>query len=188
VSRIADRAGDRRAAGGPAGPGRQATILSVETASEAMLELLDPDGCAPMLLSGRARQALGLANEREAASPDHRSKFGIANGWTARRRGRWPIPRATSIGADRAARGDPVEHPECASAALTLARLAGLLPALWLVEADTEVSIDPADDRCGHARPSRRLLPGQAAARRSASQPDGRLSATRPAARSMSRW
>ena len=48
-----------------------ATILSVETASQAMLELIDPEGCAPMLLSGPRAVALGLANEREAASPDH---------------------------------------------------------------------------------------------------------------------
>jgi GTP cyclohydrolase II len=38
----------------------------------------------------------------------------------------------------------PVEKPDCARAGLTLARLAGLLPALWLVEDEPVVSIDPA--------------------------------------------
>src|SRR4030095_15437759 len=57
-------------AGGPVRIGEVA-VLSVETASQAMLELLDPKGCAPMLLSGPRAAALGLANEREAASPNH---------------------------------------------------------------------------------------------------------------------
>jgi GTP cyclohydrolase II len=39
----------------------------------------------------------------------------------------------------------PVDQPDCAKAALTLARLAGLLPALWLVEADSEIAVDPAE-------------------------------------------
>jgi GTP cyclohydrolase II len=38
----------------------------------------------------------------------------------------------------------PVENPRCASAALALTRIAGLLPALWLVEGETEVAVEPA--------------------------------------------
>jgi GTP cyclohydrolase II len=38
----------------------------------------------------------------------------------------------------------PVENPGCATAALTLTRLAGLLPALWLIEGETNVAIEPA--------------------------------------------
>jgi len=42
-------------------------ILPVETATQAMLDLLDPNGSAPMLLSGPRAMALGLGNAREAA-------------------------------------------------------------------------------------------------------------------------
>lgn len=121
-----------------------ATILSVETASQAMLDLLDAGGCAPMLISGPRAMALGLANEREAASPDHPVEVRHCD---------WLDPEAARALADPARDFDrepigplqaiPVEREECARAALTLARLAGLLPALWLIEADTDVAIEP---------------------------------------------
>src|SRR4029453_1100614 len=47
----------------------------------------------------------------------------------------------------------PVEHLDCARAALTLARLAGLLPALWLGEADPDVALDPEDIERAAAAP-----------------------------------
>jgi len=39
----------------------------------------------------------------------------------------------------------PVESPDCASAALTLARLAGVLPALWLVADEPVVAIETSE-------------------------------------------
>jgi GTP cyclohydrolase II len=122
-----------------------ATILSVETASEAMIDLLDPTGCAPMLISGPRAMALGLANEREAASPDHPVEVRHCD-WLDRDAARALADPAQDF--DRGPIGPlqaiPVENEQCARGALTLARLAGLLPALWLVDADTEVSVDPA--------------------------------------------
>jgi GTP cyclohydrolase II len=122
----------------------QTTVLSVETASKAMLELLDPDGCAPLLISGPRAMALGLANEREAASPDHPVEVRHCQ-WLDRDAARALADPALDF--DRGPIGPleaiPVEHEACARAALTLARLAGLLPALWLVEAETDASIDP---------------------------------------------
>ena len=119
------------------------TILSVETGSKAMLELLDPEGCAPMLLSGQRAMALGLGNEREAADQalpvevrhcdwlDRDAARALADPGQDFDRG--PIGPLSAI---------PVENPDCAKAALTLARLAGLLPALWLVEGDASIAVD----------------------------------------------
>ncbi|MEO7410317.1 MAG: GTP cyclohydrolase II [Sphingomicrobium sp.] len=110
------------------------TILSVETASDAMLALADPDATAKVLISGHRGAALGLGNQLDAA-------------------GSLPIALARSDWLDAAtvrALADPgrdldrflagplvavpVDYPSEATAALRLARLAGLLPALWLIE------------------------------------------------------
>ena len=129
-------------------------VLSVETGSRAMLELLDPEGCAPLLLSGPRAAALGLANEREAARPDDPVEVSHCE-WLDREAARALADPARDF--DRGLIGPlqavPVDHPDCARAALTLARLAGLLPALWLVEADTATSIDPADIAAASASP-----------------------------------
>ena len=110
--------------------------LSVETATEAMLDLLDPGQRAPILLSGRRAAALALGNLRDAADPA--APVVIA-------RAEW-LDRATVR--DLADPGRDFERgpvgplqprapddPDAARSALLLARLAGLLPALWLVEA-----------------------------------------------------
>ena len=121
------------------------TVLSVETGTQPMLDLLDPDGCAPLLLSGQRAQALSLGNEREAADVsqpvevrhcewlDREAARALAD--PARDFERGPIGPLQAI---------PVDNPRCARAALALARLAGLLPALWLVEGDTNVAVEPA--------------------------------------------
>ena len=114
-------------------------LLAVETASAAMLDLIDPAHEAHLLLSGPRAAALGLGNERDAADPD------------------LPVvlQRCSWLGQDEAlaladpgrdlARGPigPLASVTCAdatlySAALELARLAGLLPALWLLPACTD--------------------------------------------------
>ena len=45
------------------------TIVSVETAARELLELLDPNSTAPLLISGWRAASLALANRREAADP-----------------------------------------------------------------------------------------------------------------------
>jgi GTP cyclohydrolase II len=109
-------------------------VLSVETGSQAMLDIIDPNGSAPMLLSGPRAMALGLGNAHDAAGEaepvevrhcdwlDREAARALAD--PARDFDRGPIGPLNAI---------PVERPDCAKAALTLARLAGLLPALWLV-------------------------------------------------------
>lgn len=135
------------------------TILSIETATPELLELLDPDAKAPLLLSGLRGAALSLANEREAADP-HQPVL-VA-------REPWFNPDAALALADPAQdfarapvgplRPLQLENPETAEAALDLARAAGLLPALWLVDADAAVTA-PLDQLTNEAlRPEVTLL------------------------------
>src|SRR5690242_13312265 len=42
-------------------------ILSVETGTQAMLDIVDPNGSAPLLLSGPRAMALGLGNTHDGA-------------------------------------------------------------------------------------------------------------------------
>ena len=140
-------------------------IVSIETGTQAMLDLLDPQARAPMLISAQRAAALGLGNEREAAMDagpveishcdwlDHQAARALAD--PGRDFDRGPIGPLTAI------RVGNVEESE---AALTLARLAGLLPALWLIEAGGEASISPDEIAAAADSPvativSRAMLP-----------------------------
>ena len=121
-------------------------ILSVETATQELLDLLDPDHRAKLMISGERAAALNLANERDAADPAAPVELGHSD-WL-------DVETALAIAdpgkdLDRAPIG-PL-HPvaaECAEtgrAALDLARAAGLLPALWLLDpqaAQIPISVD----------------------------------------------
>ncbi len=109
------------------------TILSVETASDAMLALADPGGIAAILISGQRAAAIGLGNQREAAG----SAVRIARcNWLDRDMVRAIVDPGRDM--DRFVPGplvvEPVGDEHEALATLRLARLAGLLPALWLVD------------------------------------------------------
>lgn len=108
------------------------TILSVETASDAMLAQADPDGTAAILLSGPRAAALGLGNQREGSA----SAVRVARcDWLDRETVRALADPGRDM--DRFVPGPltavPVGNEREAMAATRLARLAGLLPALWLV-------------------------------------------------------
>jgi len=121
-------------------------ILAVETATQELLDLLDPKHRAKLMISGERAAALHLANEREAADPDAPVVIGHAP---------W-LDSATALAIadpgqdlDRAPVGplQPVaaECAQTARAALDLTRSAGLLPALWLLDSkatDVCVSIE----------------------------------------------
>jgi GTP cyclohydrolase II len=121
-------------------------ILAVETAMPEVLELLDPEGKARLLISGERAAALSLANLKDAADPvqpviveradwlDASSALALTD--PGRDLDRGPIGPLQPIACDCA---------DQAKAALTLARSAGLLPALWLIEADAPVSIGAGD-------------------------------------------
>ncbi len=124
------------------------TLLAVETATPELLDLLDPDKAAPLLISGARAAALSLANRRDAADPARAVLLDRSvwlNPATAlelvdpgRDLARAPVGPLQPIALD-----DPV----AAEAALRLARLAGLLPALWLLgeAVPSAVQLSPAD-------------------------------------------
>jgi GTP cyclohydrolase II len=130
-------------------------ILSVETGG-GTLAMLDSGDTAPLLLSGRRASALSLANDREAADPADPVL----------------IQRAPWLGAEAAlALADPGQDGERAPIgplqpiplaqlpearlALSLARRAGLLPALWVVAESSATVVLPAS---ADVRPDVRLV------------------------------
>ena len=121
------------------------TIASAETSSDEMLELLDPDRRAPILISAERAAALGLANHREV-EPGRPVQVTRSDWIDA------PLVRALVDPArdmDRLIPG-PLEltipdDPDTAHAAIELARMAGLLPALWIVDSESPVSLLPSE-------------------------------------------
>ncbi|MGN6848846.1 MAG: GTP cyclohydrolase II [Sphingomicrobium sp.] len=123
-----------------------ASVAAVETTTQELLDLVDPAGEAKLLISGERAAALHLAHERDAADPAAPVLLGHAS---------W-LDAASAL-----AIADPGQDLERAPigpfqplstdcmgamrAALALARLAGLLPALWVLDpgaADLSVSTD----------------------------------------------
>jgi GTP cyclohydrolase II len=134
------------------------SVASVETADEAILSILDPRSRAPLLISGRRAAMLSLANRREAADPAEPVLIERSSWLTAQAAREIADPGRD---ADRPPLGPlrPIsfERGEEAGTALKLARLAGLLPALWLLDKDCE-AIGVAADLVGSARPEARLV------------------------------
>jgi GTP cyclohydrolase II len=132
-------------------------LVSIETATPELLEIVDPKGQAPLLISGRRAVALSLANERDAADPaqpvllarepwlDAASAMTLAD--PAQDFARSPMGPLRPL---------HLQAAEPARAALALARGAGLLPALWVVD-DAErrrlrVHSRSARERCAPER------------------------------------
>ena len=130
-------------------------ILAVETATQALLDLVDPERQAKLMISGARAAALHLANERDAADPAEPVLIGRAP---------W-LDAATAVAIadpakdlDRAPVGplQPVAAGcvEVARAALDLARSAGLLPALWLLDPVVAQRSVSSDDIIRERHPS----------------------------------
>jgi GTP cyclohydrolase II len=127
--------------------GGSLTILPVETAADELLRLLDPQGKAPLLLSGARAAALSLGNARDAADPalpvqvercawlDAEAALALAD--PGQDLARPPIGPLTPV---------PVANQRLARASLELARAAGLLPALWLLDAGVEALAIDAEE------------------------------------------
>ena len=108
-------------------------VLAVETADDVQLAEFDPDGAADLLLSAERGIVLKLANQRDAATPGLPVQI-MRVPWL-------DLPAALAL-ADPANdlatpfkgpyRTRPVAAGEAASAALALARIAGLLPAFFI--------------------------------------------------------
>lgn len=124
------------------------TVLAVETATVEMLALVDPAGRADLLISGERAAALGLANERRAADPGQPVQIARA-AWLGQVEALALVDPSRDL--ERGPLGPliPADAPEEAASALLLARLAGLLPALWRLprEVGAAALIDPADLR-----------------------------------------
>lgn len=121
-------------------------VLAVETATQSFLDLLDPDHGARLMLSGERAAALNLANERNAADPASPVLVGH-EGWLDAATARALADPGLDL--DRAPIGPlhplSVDCIETSRAALDLARSAGLLPAMWVLDpsvSTVEVSID----------------------------------------------
>lgn len=118
-------------------------LMAVEGADAVTLAGFDPAGRADILISAARAETLKLANQLEAADPG------------------WPVlvERAPWIDADVATaisdpvldlasplkgpfRALPLAAPHAARAALRLARLAGILPAFFLMEGDGPVEVE----------------------------------------------
>ena len=119
---------------------------AVETTTQELLDARDATRRAPLLISGYRAAALKLANERDAADPEAPVLL-AGEPWLDAAAARALADPGQDL--DRAPLGplQPVT-PDClqaASAALALARSAGLLPAVWLLEpaaTDPAVSVD----------------------------------------------
>lgn len=141
------------------GGGQPLGIIAVEIATTEMLGLLDAGATAQLLISGARAQALSLANQREAADPD------------------LPVLLERSDWLDQAAAlqlADPSQDfergpigplkpianafAEESGAAIRLARSAGLLPALWLVDPGAAVvRLSVAEMEAAAAMPEMRV-------------------------------
>jgi GTP cyclohydrolase II len=129
------------------------TVIAVETATQELLDLIDPAGTAPLLMSGGRAGALSLGNDREAADPARPVLIG---------RSSWLDQAAAMALADPAQdftrppigplQPARLDNATAARTALSLARSAGLLPALWVVGADAAVAIR-LDEADGETRP-----------------------------------
>ncbi|HEY4070349.1 MAG TPA: GTP cyclohydrolase II [Sphingomicrobium sp.] len=126
--------------------GEDLTVAAVETTTQELLDLRDPDHHARLMISGQRAAALKLANEREAADPnapvlierevwlDSSSALAIAD--PGRDLDRGPVGPLHAV---------PPDCLEASRSALALARSAGLLPALWIFEpsaSDATVDLD----------------------------------------------
>jgi GTP cyclohydrolase II len=136
-------------------------VAAVETASAELLEILDPDAQAPLLLSGHRAAALSLANARDAADPA-RPVLVARSSWLDVK-----TAQALADAGDDMARAPlgplqplPLAAPEAAAAALSLVRMAGLLPALWVLPEDVQAAatVGPDAIRDANLAPEMRIV------------------------------
>ena len=145
-------------AGRPAAVGA-VTALSLETGTDAILDLLDPDDQAPLLISGERASALGLGNLREAGDLRHAVQVHRSD-WLDREAARSLADPSQdfSRGPLGPLAAEPVRSPKEAGVILTLARLAGLLPALWLVGGEAQATVAIEDVLAAVRAPEVRLV------------------------------
>ena len=128
-------------------------IVAVETATPELLDTLDAERTARLLISGERAAALALSNERDAADPLQpvlieptdwlNAETALALADPGRDLDRSPIGPLHPVQLDCA---------ETAKAALSLTRSAGLLPALWIVSSEKVAARVSVRDIAGEDR------------------------------------
>ncbi|MGN6156134.1 MAG: GTP cyclohydrolase II [Sphingomicrobium sp.] len=125
---------------------RPLTVASVETAWPEVLAELDPQSRAPLLISGWRAAALSLGNRRDSADPAEPVLI-ERSAWLDAESARAIADAGKDL--DRAPLGPlrplPLDGADEARAALKLARLAGLLPALWILDDANASAVSLAD-------------------------------------------
>ena len=120
------------------------TVLAVETADEGRLATFDPAGTAPVLISAGRAATLKLINQLAAADPEHPVLV---------ERAPWlDLAGAIGLADPQLDLARPLKGPfrtvpplPGAGAAITLARLAGLLPAFFVGGEGAEASVTAAE-------------------------------------------
>ena len=135
------------------------SVLSVETATVDVLRLLDPGRTAKLLLSGQRASALNLANVREAADPS-RPVLVERSAWLDAQTARELVDPGHDFERSPIGPLHPIglEFEPQLRAALTLARRAGLLPALWLIAAGESGEAEIRVEEIEAARPQVTLV------------------------------
>jgi GTP cyclohydrolase II len=135
------------------------SVLSVETATAEVLQLLDPTQTAKLLLSGQRAAALNLANVREAADPS-RPVLVERSAWLDAQTAKELVDPGHDF--ERSPIGPlhplSLELEQESRAALTLARRAGLLPALWIITAGDNAQAEISVEEIDAARPKVTLV------------------------------
>ena len=119
-------------------------MLAVETADDGRLAAFDPAGEAPVLISAGRAATLKLVNQLAAADPEHPVLV---------ERAPWlDLAGATALADPQLDLATPLKGPfrtlpppAAGASALRLARLAGLLPALFVGEGTVEARVTAAD-------------------------------------------
>lgn len=165
-ARAAARAIDALRRGWPVaiGDGRGSlALLAIETADAGRLAAFDPDGAANVLLSAGRAATLKLANQREAATPDAPVTI-VRTEWL-------DMAAATALADPQLDLATPLKGPfraiatpcpELAAAALRLARIAGILPAFFILPDNAaEATVSP-DDIAAHEDAARLTIAARA--------------------------
>ncbi|MBW0143952.1 GTP cyclohydrolase II [Sphingomicrobium clamense] len=116
-------------------------VVALETATQAMLDIVDPDRRAQLLISGERAAALGLGNIKAAADPDHPVRIAHVD-WLDREAARALADAGQDVSRPPIGPLTPMAPEDGDAAAMTLSRLAGLLPALWILDERPDTAVE----------------------------------------------
>lgn len=148
------------------------SVLAIETADAARLAEFDADVPATILISASRAVTLKLANQREAATPGTPVAV-VRESWLGMNEAVALADPARDLANPLQGpyRATKCEYPQAAAAALTLARHAGLLPALFMkpgtigwADPVTSEAVAAWEDPVGFAIATRARLPVAACA------------------------